>query len=79
MKLIIKNKEYVLSPEDVAESKKAFRQFLNAFRKKSVRENKNALYLTLLLVSYLKSKELIESISEDNLQVLLRILNSEEV
>lgn len=71
MKVLLGDKEIRLVNEDVKMSKKLIREFLNAVQGKAEEKGFNTFYYTLIVVMYIMSNDLIDSLSPDVLAMIL--------
>lgn len=71
MNIEIGDKKYTLGKNDVVIARNSVNSFLDVVRRSSIKTQNDALYLTVLIMMYKKSAELLNEFGEENLQYVL--------
>lgn len=71
MNIEIGDKKYTLDKNDVVIARNSVNSFLDVVRRSSIKTQNDALYLTVLIMMYKKSAELLNEFGEENLQYVL--------
>lgn len=71
MKLIIGGKEIALDDKEVILTRKAVNAFFDSMRAGAAKINTPTVYLTAVIVAYVKTKGILESITPEALQMLM--------
>lgn len=79
MKITIGDNEYIMKETDTRLARAAVNEFIEVAKRSSEKVNSTSLYLTTLLMMYKKSVTLIDALGTDNIERILKEINSEEV
>lgn len=71
MNIEIGDKKYTLDKNDVVIARNSVNSFLDVVRRSSIKTQNDALYLTVLIMMYKKSAELLNEFGEENLRYVL--------
>lgn len=71
MNIEIGDKKYTLDKSDAVIARNSVNSFLDVVRRSSIKTQNDALYLTVLIMMYKKSTELLNEFGEENLQYVL--------
>lgn len=71
MNIEIGDKKYTLDKSDAVIARNSVNSFLDVVRRSSIKTQNDALYLTVLIMMYKKSAELLNEFGEENLQYVL--------
>lgn len=71
MNIEIGDKKYTLDKNDVVIARNSVNSFLDVVRRGSIKTQNDALYLTVLIMMYKKSAELLNEFGEENLRYVL--------
>lgn len=75
MNIEIGDKKYTLDKSDAVIARNSVNSFLDVVRRSSIKTQNDALYLTVLIMMYKKSAELLNEFGEENLQYVLDMLS----
>lgn len=73
MNIEIGDKKYTLDKNDVVIARNSVNSFLDVVRRSSIKTQNDALYLTVLIMMYKKSAELLNEFGEENLKYVLDV------
>lgn len=78
MNIEIGDKKYTLDKNDVVIARNSVNSFLDVVRRSSIKTQNDALYLTVLIMMYKKSAELLNEFGEENLRYVLDMRTQKE-